>query len=254
MIITFTFSCKSQQGSIVQLSTPFIEILSNSDKSINELSAKSKDNDLNLKLNAAFQSLSENNNVLNTNPKERLKKKIELFTLCKESLDNCSYTPEGYTIIQNEKFLNIKYQYNQFSSYDTYYKYALVNLTDGTRLIYSDIFSKPETVLKLYNQKYIETYTSYLSKYDLNTDDEEELNEYEIIKNHLDNRDFFKLEDLNNLELIYESSINKFTEIRFHYNGSGGVYRSVLSNDFISFKLEDLNELISPYFTHLLNK
>lgn len=218
------------------------------------MSAKSKDNDLNIRLNAVFQSLSENNNVLTTIPKERLNKKIELFIHCKELLDNCCYTPEGYTIIQNKKFLNIKYQYNQFSSYDTYYKYALVNLTDGTRLTYSDIFSKPETVLKQYNKKYIETYMLYLSKYDLSTDDEEELNEYEIIKNHLDNRDSFKLEDLNNLELIYETSVNKFTEIRFHYNGSGGVYRSVLSNDFISFKLDDINELINPYFTRLLNK
>jgi len=253
LIIAFCFSCKSQQE-LTKKSTLLVEILIDSTNSFNELSANTNIKDLNKKLNSTFQSLSENKSILSTDPKERLEKKIKLFEICKNSKEKCQYTPEEYSINQHKKLLNIKYQYNEFSNYDLYYKYALINLSTGLRLKHIEIFSESETILKLYNKKYIDENKSYLKKFDLDSADEDELDEYDIIKSHLDTRSLFELNDLNNIELIYNHESSEFTEIRFHYNGAGGVYKNVLTAGYISFKVNDIRELLTLKFVDLLER
>ncbi len=252
VVFVFAFlSCKSQHG-LTNSYAESVEVLWNSTNSINELSATTNDEKLNLRLNSVFQALSENKELSSDKPKERVKEKTQLLEQCSESIDNCKYTPEGYSIETARNFLNITYQCNQYSSYDTYYKYAVVDLVSAKRLVYSDMFTSPELILKKYNAKYIKKKEDYLLDIDPTDLTEDQQEEYEIIRNHIDTRDQFKQEDLNNLELIFDSNLNRFTEIRFHYNGSGGNDKMVLTRGYVSFELGELENLLVEEFKRLI--
>ncbi len=212
----------------------------------NEIVVTSENNNL-LK---NIQSLSENKSLNSIKPEERIRKKIELYNFCKEAnLSDCNYTPESYKVLSKTyNILNIEYAYNAYSNPDEYFKYATFNLITGERITYNKIFKNPPKILNDYNSKYTSEIKSYLKK--LNTNDEEELDEYNLYKEHLETRNSFKLEDLNNLEIIYDPIKGKVTQLKFHYNGQGGYYRQYLQKGFIDFNIEELR----PYLTDEFKK
>lgn len=230
----------------------FVEVLSNADDTVNELSARSGKDALNRDLNSVFQSLSENKLLVAIEPQERVQRKTELLQQCFRSMENCNYVPEGYAISIHRNFLSIKYQYNAFSSYDEYYKYAVVDLSAAERLTWSGIFIAPEDILERYNSKYVKENEDYLNRFDPGELDEDQEWEFEVIRDHLDNRLPFKLDSLNNLELIFDET-ETLNAIRFHYNGSGGPYKSVLSEGYIAFDISEIEHLLTQDFKALLN-
>ena len=185
-----------------------------------------------------IQNLSENKILNSIDPKERLRKKIELSNLCHEgSLSFEKYTPEEYKILTNKNsILNVEYGYNMFSNPDEYFKYAVFNLENGERITYQKMFNNAETILKMYNDKYVSEIQDYLTE--LNKDDE--LDEYDRYKSHLETRTPFQLEDLNNFEIVYDSTKTKAKQLKFHYNGQGGVYRRFFPPGFEEFSIEEL--------------
>ena len=193
----------------------------------------------------SIQNLSENKILNSIDPKERLRKKIELSNLCHEgSLSFEKYTPEGYKILTNKNnILNVEYGYNMFSNPDEYFKYAVFNLVNGERITYQNMFNNAETILGLFNDNYVSEIEEYLTE--LNKDDQEELDEYNRYKSHIETRTPFKLQDLNNFEIVYDSAITKAKHLKFHYNGQGGVYRRFFQPGFVEFNIEALK----PYLT-----
>jgi len=229
----------------------FVEVFQNVDGTINELSGTSGSDALNTKLNSAFQSISENAFLNYTDPQSRVQQKSNLLEHCIRSLDDCNYVPEGYTINTHRHLLNIEYQYNAFSSYDTYYKHAVIDLKLAERVTGADIFTAPEDILALYNTKYVKENQNYLNQFDIQTLDEDQEWEFEVIRDHLNTRVSFKLADLNNLELTFDAD-ETLTEIRFHYNGLGGSYKSILPAGYIAFNVTELENLLTQDFKPLL--
>lgn len=197
-----------------------------------------------------IQNISENKNINSINPEERLKKKIALYKLCRKgSISFEKYTPEGYKIITNKNnILTIEYSYNEFSNPDEYFKYAAFDLINGERITYNEMFKSPSNILNDYNNRYTSEIKSYLKKLDRN--DAEELEEYNIFKVHLETRNTFLLEDLNNLEIVYDAVKEKVTQLKFHYNGHGGVYKQYFQQGSIDFNIEKLK----PYLTEAFKK
>lgn len=245
VLISLT-SCSAQKNK--EINTITIELLTDSILNPYTYFSEIKITPTNNILLKNIQSLSENKNINSINPKERLQEKIELSNLCKKvSIPDCNYTPEGYKILTNNKdILNIEYGYNMFSNPDEYFKYAVFNLENGRRIAYEQMFNNAKTILKMFDDKYVSGIKNYVA--DLNQDDEEEFHEYGLYKEHLEIRIPFKLEDLNNFEIVYDSTQTKATELKFHYNGQGGVYRRLFPPDYIAFNIEELKPLLTEYF------
>jgi len=193
-----------------------------------------------------IQALSENTNLVSTVPEERLKEKITLFKLCLQTdISDCNYTPEAYKILSNKKtILNIEYSYNGFGNPDQYNKYASFDLIKEERLTHQQIFTDASSVINTYNTKYVANFEEYLN--DLDTENEDDLDEYDAIKEHLKTRTPFRLNDLNNFELVYVD--DAIESIRFHYNGQGGLYKNVFPSGYEEFSLEDLKPYLSDSF------
>jgi hypothetical protein len=232
----------------------YVKEISNSDSTINELAAVSDSEELNGRLNARFQSISVNKELYSKNPEERVQEKSELFDECLAFFDSCSYVPEGYSFAINKQFLNLKYQYNAFGSNDLFYKHAVINLATGRKLVYLNMFTDPNQVLERFNAKYVKENEDYLASF-ANTDlSENEQEEYDVIRNHLDSRVPFQLHELNNCELFFDAKKRRFTEIRFHYNGSSGVYKSILTEAYISLTLKEFKDLLAEDFKDQMGK
>jgi len=232
----------------------YVQVLSNADSTVNELSAVSDSEELNEKLNARFQSVSENKMIDWEMPELRLDEKEVLLNQCLENFDSCQYIPEDYAFEIHRNFLNLHYQYNEFGSHDVFHKHALIDLSSGKRVLYLNMFDDPNRVLELYNAKYIEEFESYLTEFSGKSLSEDEQEEYDVIRNHLDSRKPFQLHELNNCELLFDSEKKRFTGLRFHYNGSGGIYKSILTEGSISFSLKELEPLINEGFKRQLGK
>nr|WP_320117742.1 hypothetical protein [uncultured Marinifilum sp.] len=207
-----------------------------------------KVNPINKSLLKNIQNLSENKSLNSIRPEERLQEKMELCNLCQEAnISDCNYTPEGYKILtQKNSILNIEYGYNMFSNPDEYFKYAVFNLENGERITYKQMFNNAEAILKMYNDKYVSEIQDYLTE--LNKDDEEEFGEYDRYKSHLETRTPFQLEDLNNFEIVYDSTETKVKQLKFHYNGQGGVYRRFFPPGFEEFSIEELKPHLKEDF------
>lgn len=199
-----------------------------------------------------IQNLSENKLLNSIDPKARLRKKIELSNLChKGSLSSEKYTPEGYKILTNKNnILNVEYGYNMFSNPDEYFKYAVFNLAIGERITYQNMFNNAETILGLYNDNYVSEIEEYLTE--LNKDDQEELDDHNRYKSHIETRTPFKLKDLNNFEIVYDATITKAKQLKFHYNGQGGVYRRYFQPGFVEFNIEVLKPYLTKQFKNQL--
>lgn len=232
----------------------YVQVEWNADSTINELSAISDSKELNGKLNNRFQSISMNTELSSNIPLERIQEKCELFDKCLAFYDSCSYIPEGYSFTTNRNFLNLKYQHNGFGSYDLFYKHAVIDLESGNRLLYLNMFLEPNQVLAKFNAKYVQKTEDRLARLTSKDLSEDEQEEYEIIRDHLDTREPFQLHELNECELIFDTQKKKFTEIRFHYNGSGGMYKPILTEGYISFTLKELNELLLKEFKAQIRK
>jgi hypothetical protein len=232
----------------------YVKEVSNADSTINELSAACDSKELNEKLNGRFQSVSENKALSSKIPEQRIEEKQALWQECKTQPDSCDYVPEGYSFEIHRNFLNLTYQYNQFGSHDLFHKHAVIDLEKGRRMLYLSMFSDPNEVLKKYNDKYIEQNKSYLNEFSGSYLSDEEQEEFDIIQNHLETRAPFELHELNNCELVFDSDKKRFTEIRFHYNGAGGIYKAVLSEGYISFTLKELEHLLLKEFKKQLGK
>ena len=195
-----------------------------------------------------IQDLSNNKNLNTEKPVERLSKKKELYKLCSEgSIPMEQFTPESYKILSyKNNLLNIEYGYNGFSSSDEYYKYAVFNVNNGERIGYEAMFNNPQKILKLYNKIYASEIKRYLKSLDKNDEDEQET--YMLYKEHLESKAAFTLEDLNNLEIIYDASNEKATQLKFHYNGIGGVYRQYFPADFVDFSIEKVKPKLTEAF------
>lgn len=255
MCFIFFFSCKVVQiANIAEVSIVEIKdsIIKPHSIWFNELKVISNNEGLKKKITFEIQNLSENEYLETNVPKERLEQKMLLYKECKATFSHCRYTPEGYTILSNDEgILNIKYSYNQLSSYDDYYKYACFNLKSGERITAENMFNNPNQLLDIYNNIYIEGYENYLRNYNPkiadvhdSSDYEHYQNEYELFKEHVENRTPFKIEDLNNLELIY-GDLGKITHIRFHYNGQGRPYRIYFPPSYEEFTIE----VLKPHLT-----
>ena len=245
-------ACGSHQD--IEAYADYVKEIANSDSTINELSATSDSEELNGKLNARFQSISENKDLYTTIPTERIVEKSMLFEVCKVLPDSCTYIPEGYSFDINQQFLNLKYQYNAFRSNDVFYKHVVINLASARRLLYLNMFNNPNQVLEKFNAKYIKENEDYLATFASTELSENDQEEYDIIRNHLDTRAAFQLHNLNNCELVFDTKKRRFTEIRFHYNGSGGVYKSILTEGYISFTLKELEDLLTEEFKDQIGK
>ncbi|WP_157814207.1 hypothetical protein [Olleya sp. Bg11-27] len=105
------------------------------------------------------------------------------------------------------------------------------------------MFNNAETILGLYNDNYVSEIKKYLTE--LNKDNQKELDEYNRYKSQIETRTPFQLEDLNNFEIVYDSSLTKAKQLKFHYNGQGGVYRRFFQPGFVKFNIETLK----PYLT-----
>ncbi|MDG1331091.1 MAG: hypothetical protein P8P74_02095 [Crocinitomicaceae bacterium] len=244
-------ACGSNQD--VNSYSEYVKIVSNTDSTINELSATSDSMELNRRLNVRFQSFSENKDLISNVPIERIQEKAALWENCKVSFDSCNYVPEGYSFSTKRNFLNLKYQYNGFGSNDLSYKHGVIDLSNAQRLMHSAMYTDPLPVLKMYNTRYVKVYEDYLLQFqgELSQADQDE---FDIIRNHLDDRAPFKLSDLDHFELIFDSKKKHFTEIRFHFNGQGGVYKAVLTEGYISFALKELDEFLLKEFKKQLRK
>lgn len=215
---------------------------------LNEIKINSKNSANILK---KIQKLSENNMIKISNPEKRLAFKKKILKKCYNSshIKECEYVPEKYKILSKKnEILCIEYSYNSIGSYDEWYKYACFNLNLREHLTYNKIFSNPNEVLKKYNKRYVQRINKYIKNNKQLTEEDKE--EYEIYKSHLNLRTPFKLIDLNNIELIYNNQ-NKLEFIRFHYNGQGGVYRQLFPNDYIDFSINELKPFLKKSFNKL---
>lgn len=245
-------ACKSPRNS--NKYEGYVEIVSNADSTVNELSAVSKSEELNAKLNNRFQSISENRELEEKIPEKRVEEKAELLQECHTNPDLCKYVPEGYSFETNQNFLNLTYQCNAFGSHDLLHKHAVIDLEEGRRILYLNMFNDPSAVLEKYNQKYVEENEAYLAEFAGSYLSDEEQEEYDIIRNHLDSRAPFELHNLNNCEFIFDVEENRFTEIRFHYSGSGGIYKPILSGGYISFTLDELDHFLLKEFKNQIGE
>jgi len=246
-VILLTGACQSHGDSDISYAQ-YVDVLTNADATINELSATTGNPGLDSQLNATFQSISENTELNSTIPRERLEQKSELLDRCLRNTETCQYVPEGFDVIVQRNFLNVKYQYNAFSSYDVFYKYRVVDLKTAALISMQDILKNPSDVLKLYEAKYTQDISDYLTRLDGNNLREDEGWEYEVLSLHLETREPFGLKDLDNFALVYDAPSDRFTGIRFYYNGAGGHYRQVLSSGFIEFEFGDIQDLLQDGF------
>ncbi|QCE41820.1 hypothetical protein [Psychroserpens sp. NJDZ02] len=198
------------------------------------------------KLTNELHRISMNDSLTSYLPEDRLSQKKIFYRECLDVNDSyyCKYIPESYKILlKTTSFLSIEYKYNSFYNPDEYFKYAVFNLVNGERLTYQKMFNNAETILGFYNDNYVSEIEGYLTE--LNKDDQEELDEYNRYKSHIETRTPFKLQDLNNFEIVYDSTITKAKQLKFHYNGQGGVYRRFFQPGFVEFNIEALK----PYLT-----
>lgn len=191
------------------------------------------------KLITELHEISMNDSITSHLPETRIAQKKVFYRECINDNDSyyCKYIPESYTVIlKTTNVLSIEYKYNAFYNPDEYFKYAVFNLENGERITYQKMFNNAETILKMYNDKYVSEIQDYLTE--LNKDDE--LDEYDRYKSHLETRTPFQLEDLNNFEIVYDSTKTKAKQLKFHYNGQGGVYRRFFPPGFEEFSIEEL--------------
>lgn len=211
---------------------------------MNEVQVKSKQSGVDEKILRAIQALSENVSITSIDPVSRLQEKKALFESCSDM--QCGYVPESYKILsQKGHLVNIEYGYNEFSSMDEWFKYAVFDLRAAKRTSYSSLFNDPESVLALFESRYIAQTQRYIDRNPRETGDQEE--EFFLYIEHLEIREPFVLADLNNLELIYGDS-DQLSSVRFHYQGKGGNYRQTFPNDYIEIQRADLQ----PYFKMML--
>ncbi|MCF6346853.1 MAG: hypothetical protein L3J20_00960 [Flavobacteriaceae bacterium] len=213
---------------------------------LSELKIVSKNKILSEKINRAIQQLSENEAIKTIIPEERLTIKKKLLEDC-FNLNNseCSYILEGYKVLSNiNNILNIKYSYNGFENNEIWNKYACFDLETGERITYDLMFINPNIVLEEYNQRYISEIKTYIKKNKLLTEESKE--EYELYKEHLEMKTPFKLQDLNNFVAIYDKT-DKIKSVRFQYNGTGGVYKSMFPNGYIEFTIDELKPIVKKY-------
>lgn len=199
------------------------------------------------KLIIELHKISMNDSLTSHLPEDRIAQKKVFYRECIDVNDSyrCKYIPESYKVILNTTiFLSIEYKYNGFYNPDEYFKYAVFNLENGERITYKQMFNNAEAILKMYNDKYVSEIQDYLTE--LNKDDEEELDEYDRYKSHLETRTPFQLEDLNNFEIVYDST--KAKQLKFHYNGQGGVYRRFFPLGFEGFSIEELKPHLKEDF------
>ncbi|MBL4746284.1 MAG: hypothetical protein JKY08_07935 [Flavobacteriaceae bacterium] len=216
----------------------------------NELKVISNNKILKEKIILEIQNLSENKDLRSSIPNQRLKQKMTLSKKCNGLINvfDCNYVPEGYVVLSKQHgILNIKYSYNQYGSYDEYFKYACFNLKIGERINYPKMFTSPKSVLKMYNKKYVLGYETYLKKNNSQTADEYNIEEYEVYKEHLENRTSFQLKSLNNIELIY-NQLGEITHIRFHHNGQGGAYKRFFPKSYEEFTIKELEPYLREGF------
>jgi len=246
-ILISLLSCKKQDKA-----TPeriYVEVIGDSVVKpysyFSEVKLNSKANTQKLLKN--IQLLSENYKITTSNPENRLREKMQAFRDCtiSNTPENCNYTPESYKILSNNyNYLVLQYSYNAYGSTDEYYKYACFNLVNQERITNKSIFTDGISVLNMYNKKYRASLKNYMN--DLDTSDEDEQDEYTIIKDHLESGKPFTLGDLDNFELIYEN--NSLTHIRFHYNGQGGLYKQTFPAGYQEFTVQELKPYTSESF------
>ena len=249
--ISLFLSCSAQQKvkSQVILLTDSIQ---NPYVFLNELKIISSNKTASENTNKAIQQLSENESIKTAIPEERLALKKNLLKNCfNVDSSQCEYVLEGYKILSNiNKILNIKYNYNSFGSNENWSKYACFDLKTGERVTYDLLFIRPKVALEKYNQRYLSEIKAHLKENKLVTENDKE--EYELYKDHLEMKIPFNLEDLNNLEFVYDKT-NKIKYIRFHYNGTGGTYKALFPNDYIEFTIYELKPNLKEYLNDRLN-
>jgi hypothetical protein len=239
------FSCSTQQ----KIKTKVI-VLTDSIQTpyayLNEIKVISKNKTISTNIVKIIQQISENKIIQTSNPEKRLILKKKLFKECFNSdMTKCKYIPEKYKILSNKnEILNIEYSYNSFGSHDEWYKYACFNLKTVERITHDKMFKDSNEILKKYNEKYVQRINNYIKNNRQKTEEDKE--EYDIYKEHLETRNSFKLTDLNNVEFIYTG--NKIESIRFHYNGMSGVYNQLFPNDYIEFSTKELRPFLKDFF------
>lgn len=243
-------SCKAQNP--LNLSQDTLRITSdsiafnNSYVYLNEVALKNSDYRNNTILDN-IQELSENKWIQPKRPEERLIEKIKKLKEClHEKNQDCEYVPEGYEIkSMSNGLVNLAYSYNQLGSYDNYFKYGCYDTQTAKRIVYTDIFKNPTNYLDTLNSKYVSELFMEPGDY------AEEDQEYDIISHHLETREPFQLEHLNNFELVLEGG--SFTAIRFHYNGLGGNYKSFVPNGYVEYAVKEIKSQLKQSFLRRIN-
>ncbi|WP_091404772.1 hypothetical protein [Aquimarina amphilecti] len=247
--ITFFVSCNSQTNKTENSKTKIIiledSLLINQSYAVfEELKIDNESSEVINKLQKEVQNVSVNGELKSNDPQKRLEIKKKLFSDCfkKDQINECVYSPEGYKIqSENKGIVTIKYSYNQFSSYDQFFKYLTLDLQKNKLLNYDVVFVNPDTILKSFNDDYTKYFQDILDDLDLTKDEDQE--EFDIIESHLEQRRPFELKDLNNYEFVFKN--NQIEIIRFHYNGMTGAYKSIIPNGYVDYNFLMISDNIS---------
>lgn len=204
----------------------------------NEIAVRGGDNDSAERLLLSVQALSENPQLIG-DPGERLEYKIQQFNDC--TVPDCDVVADAWRVLdQNSRWANIEYSFNQLGSTDEWFKFAVFDLERGERIRASDLYTQPEKVAALADDIYVKQIDQFLAGAE--PDDEQEEMEYELYAEHLEERDKFLTDDLNNMELVVRG--DSLIAIRFHYNGMAGQYRAYFPKGEIELPVSELGALL----------
>ncbi len=228
-ISVLVISCKSYQES----HSKDIEITVIEDTIVNPYIYFNEIKCSNNKLLTNLQSISENEMYFSS-PEERLQLKKESLKACLLKKNDCNIIPDSYRILsKTSDVLNIEYSYSQIANKDIFKKLRCFDLKTGNILKPEILFTDLPNVLNFVNNEYKSQWNNYLKNLDPKVEDE--MDEIEIIKEHLIQKQFDEV-DLLNIELLYDLSSGKLNSLRIHYNGLGGQYSRIIPDGHIEIK------------------
>ena len=144
---------------------------------------------------------------------------------------------EKYSILgTTSKVVSLMYQYNPLGSHHNYKRYYLISLLNGHILSYSDIYQKPELLLKKCNLLYRKKINQKLNNMD---NSQAKI----TLQNHLNNFKGFKPIHLENIELAIDNKTHKIYKALFHYPDIANRFNPVLPQNHIKLDINALKPL-----------